>query len=201
MNYTRSVLWHERTRYLAGVVAVAFSATLIYLQFGMLLGLFSLTSTPIDHATADIWISHPRVHSVDLGRPIPLRWQGRLAVQPEVVHTEAYLLGVVELEKPGQRPQLCTVIGPRLGEHSVGAPRELTPRMRQLLSEKGAIVVDAADLGALGLTGVGDTAQVFGHRVKVVEVFRGGTLRSLALPYLVCSVETARWLLGRLTLN
>lgn len=84
MNYTRSTLWHERSRFLPGMVAVAFSATLIYLQCGMLLGLISLTSTPIDHAPAEIWISHPQVNSVDLGRAIPPRWQGRLAVQPEV---------------------------------------------------------------------------------------------------------------------
>ncbi len=198
MNYTLSTLWHERSRFLPGMVAVAFSATLIYLQFGMLLGLFALTSTPIDHAPAEIWITHPQINSVDLGRAIPLRWQGRLALQPEVTESEAYFLGIVELEKPGKRPRLCTVIGPRLHGDSLGAPRELTPRMREMLSEKGAIVVDAGDLEALGLTGVGDVADVFGHRVRVVDVFPKGTLRSLAMPYVVCSMDTAELLFGRL---
>jgi putative ABC transport system permease protein len=197
MNYTRSTLWHERSRYQAGVMAVAFSATLIYMQFGMLFGLFSLTSTPIDHAPAEIWLTHPQINSVDLGRPIPLRWQGRLALQPEVVRTEPYFMGIVELEKQGRRPRLCTLLGPRLDEKSLGAPRELSPVMRQLLSEKGSVVVDEAELETLGLTGVGDVADVFGYRVRVVGVLPWGTLRSLAMPYLICSMETAQMLYER----
>ncbi len=194
LNYTLSTLWHERSRFQAAVLAVAFSATLIFLQFGILFGLFSLTSGPIDHAPADVWLTHPQIHSVDLGRPIPLRWQGRLALQPEVVRTEPYYLGIVELEKPGKRPQLCTLIGSRLDPESIAAPRALTRQMRQSLSEKGAIAADAAELSTLGLTGVGDTADVYGYRVKLVAILPRGTLRSLAMPYLVCSMETAQQL-------
>ena len=48
MAYTLSTLWYERQRYLPGVLAVAFSALLIALQCGLLLGLFSITSIPVD---------------------------------------------------------------------------------------------------------------------------------------------------------
>ena len=56
MPYSLATLWHERNRYLPAVLAVAFSALLIALQCGLLLGLFSITSTPIDHAGADLWV-------------------------------------------------------------------------------------------------------------------------------------------------
>src|SRR5271165_3594034 len=80
MPYSLATLWHERQRFLPGVLAVAFSALLIALQCGLLLGLFSITSLPIDHTTADVWVGHPEVPSVDLGRPIPDAWQAYLAM-------------------------------------------------------------------------------------------------------------------------
>ena len=56
MSYALSTLWYERQRYLPAVLAVAFSCLLIALQCGLLLGLFSITSIPIDESSADIWV-------------------------------------------------------------------------------------------------------------------------------------------------
>src|SRR6202011_5608169 len=76
-GYTFPILWHERSRFLTGVLAVAFSALLITVQCGMLLGVFSIMSLPVDHAArefkggeaVDVWVGHPTVLSVDLGLP------------------------------------------------------------------------------------------------------------------------------------
>ncbi len=57
MSYSLTTLWYERNRFMPGILAVAFSALLIALQCGLLLGLFSITSIPIDHTPADIWVS------------------------------------------------------------------------------------------------------------------------------------------------
>src|SRR5215470_1563170 len=92
MSYALATLWYDRSRFLPGVLAVAFSALLIALQCGLLLGLFSITSLPIDTTRADIWVGHPEVLSVDLGRPIPVAWQYLLG-QPEVERTEIYMQG------------------------------------------------------------------------------------------------------------
>ncbi len=50
MFYSLKTLWYERQRYLPGALAVSFSAVLIALQGGLLLGLFAITSIPIDHS-------------------------------------------------------------------------------------------------------------------------------------------------------
>ena len=63
MSYSLATLWHERSRFLPGVLAVAFGALLIALQCGLLLGLFSITSIPIDHTRADIWVGNPPLKS------------------------------------------------------------------------------------------------------------------------------------------
>jgi putative ABC transport system permease protein len=192
MIFSLATLWHDRVRFLPGVLAVAFSALLIMLQGGLLLGLFSLTSTPIDHATADVWVGHPTVTSVELGRPISERWVNRVAMEPGVLQAEPYLQAFVVLQKPDGGSELCTVIGTRLDGDALGAVRQLTPELRERLAEPGAVVADASDLERLGFQAVGDQGEVQGHRIRLVGVVHG--LRSLGAPYLFCSIRTARLL-------
>src|SRR5262245_60582523 len=127
MSYALATLWHERQRFLPGVLAVAFSALLIALQCGLLLGLFSITSIPIDNSNADIWVSHPQVPSVDLGRPIPDSLLSYLSY-PEIEHTEVYIVGFGYWYKPTGGLELCLIIGSRLEPDSLGALNALTPQ-------------------------------------------------------------------------
>jgi putative ABC transport system permease protein len=193
MAYSLKTLVHERHRFLPGILAVAFSALLIALQCGLLLGLFAITSIPIDRTRAHIWMGAPEVLSVDLGRPIPESHLGRLVSQPEVEHPEVYLQGFTYWAKPNGGSELCLVIGSHLEDGSLGTVGELTPELRDRLSEPGAIVVDEGELGRLGIKGIGDTAEIAGRRVRVVGLVRG--LKSLAGPYIFCSHSTAQRLL------
>src|SRR5439155_1397861 len=165
MSYALTTLLHERQRYLPAVAAVAFSALLIALQCGLLLGLFSITSMPIDRNKADVWMGAPGVLSVDLGRPIREGYLGRMAAQPEIERCEVYLQGFAYWSKRDGSTELCMVIGSRLGEDSLGAVDRLTADHRALLTEPGTIVVDESDKGRLGITAIGDTAEVSGARV------------------------------------
>ncbi len=192
-SYSLTTLWYERARYLPGVLAVAFSSLLIALQCGLLMGLFAITSIPIDHTHADVWMGAPKVLSVDLGEPIPEGLFARLQNQPEVERTEFYIQGFSYWSKPGGGRELCMIIGSNLREDSLGRVDELDPDLRSKLSEPGSVVVDESDLGRLGVNGVGDTAEIAGPKgpraVKIVGLTRG--LKSLAGPYVFCSHATA----------
>jgi len=190
MSYALATLWYERQRYLPGVLAVAFSALLIALQCGLLLGLFGITSMPIDHSRADIWMGTPSVLSVDLGRPINTSFLARMATNPEVAKCEVYVQGFTYWAKPDGGNELCLVIGFRLEEDSLGRIDEVTPELCARLTEPDSIVVDDSDVGRLGITGVGDTVEVAGHRVRVVGLTKG--CKSLAGPYVFCSIYTAQ---------
>src|SRR6185436_9920286 len=112
MSYSLATLWHDRQRFLPGVLAVGFSALLIALQFGLLLGLFSITSMPIDRTKADIWMGAPGVLSVDLGESIRGSHVGRIAkYRDEVERAEPYLQGFAYWAKPTGGRELCMVIG------------------------------------------------------------------------------------------
>src|SRR5262245_57600674 len=190
MSYSLTTLWYERQRYLPGVLAVGFSTLLIALQCGLLLGLFSITSIPIDHSRAHVWVGSNDVPSVDLGRAIPEQYLGRLASLPEVEPPEIYIQGFACWVKPKGGSELCVIMGSRLEDGSMGAVDELSPRLRALLTEPGTVVVDEAELDRLGIDGVGATAEIGGQRVRVVGLVRG--LKSLAGAYIFCSVRTAR---------
>jgi putative ABC transport system permease protein len=192
MPYSLAMLWHQRRRFLPAVVAVAFSAVLIAVQCGLLLGIFSLFSMPVDRSRADLWVGYPGIRSVDLALPIPAAWKSRLEVQPGVERVEPYVCGSV-LWGTREGVETCSVIGTRLDDGALGPVGELTPDLRARLAEPDTIVVDESALTALGLRGVGDVGEVAGRRVRVVGLVRG--LRGIAGPYLFCSTATARHLL------
>jgi putative ABC transport system permease protein len=193
MSYALATLWFDRQRYIPGVLAVGFSALLIALQCGLLLGLFSITSIPVDYTSADVWVGAPEVLSVDLGRPIPQSFLSRVANQPEVEAVEIYLQGFAYWSKPDGGTELSLVIGSRLEADSMGAVGKLTPELRARLTEPSSIVVDEGELSRLGIRGIGDVVEISGHHVRVVGLVSG--LKSLAGPYVFCSVNTARPLL------
>ncbi len=192
MSYALATIWYERQRFLPAVLAVAFSCLLIALQVGLLVGLFSVTSIPIDNSSADLWVTHPEVAAVDLGRPIPEAWQSYLNISG-IERIEPYLQAFCYWDKPTGGMELCLVIGTRLGPDAFGPIRQLTTSHRTKLAEIGAVVVDRGEFGRLGITKVGQTAEINGKRVRVVGTVTG--LRSLAGPYVFCSVETARTLI------
>jgi putative ABC transport system permease protein len=194
MSFSLATLWHERNRFLPGVLAVAFSALLITVQFGILLGLLSLTSVPVDLATADLWIGDPQALSVDVTESIPESWLTRVQAQPEVYRVEKYLIWLMMADKPGSQRSICLVIGTRQDDGSLGAMPQLGPDLRAKLSEPGSVVVDESDREKLGFAAVGDYAEVMHHRIRLVGTVSG--VHSLAAPYLFCSVETAQKLIG-----
>src|SRR6478609_8157829 len=99
MSYALQTLWHERSRYSSGVLAVTFSATLIALQCGLLLGLFKVSSLPVDSTSADLWVGSQGVPSVDLGKPIPISYLTRVEGTPGVTSVELYIANFANLAK------------------------------------------------------------------------------------------------------
>ncbi len=200
MSYSLTTIWYERQRFLPAILAVAFSAVLVAVQAGLVLGLISMMSLPVDRATADVWVGYPGVRSVDLGRPVPERWVARLAAQPEIERAEGAVLGFSLWTRPGLTPgtttsEVCTIVGTRLDPNSLAAVEAVRtdPDLLARLSEPRAVVVDESELGRLGIRGPGEDADIFGIRVRVVGLVRG--YKSLGGPYIFCSLDTARVLL------
>jgi putative ABC transport system permease protein len=192
MIYALKILWRERTRYLAAVLAVLFSALLIAVQCGLLLGLLMYASLPIDRTSADLWVTTADAPSLGLGRPIPEEWLNRVIGQPGVERAEVFLEGGGTWHKPDQgSAEPCMILGARIEPDSLGAMTGLTPELRLLLSEPDAVVIDESEVPKLGLkTGKDEYAEISDHRVRVVGTLRG--FRGVTNPFVFCSVQTCR---------
>jgi putative ABC transport system permease protein len=189
MGYALATVWHERNRYLPGVVAVTFSALIVFVPTGVLLGLFNQTSASVDHAPAQLWVGHPNTRCLDLPRSIPARWLARLYEHPAIERAETCVLALALVDDVRrERSESVTVVGVRLGQESLGLPggSRLAPGVREALATPGAVAADPEDKLALG---PGDSVEVLGRRVCLAGPVH---LRSLAAPYLFCSEDTAR---------
>src|SRR5437868_5733416 len=172
MSYALQTLWHERQRYASGVFAVTFSAVLIALQCGLLLGLFKITSIPIDYTSADIWVGSHAVQSVDLGKPIPESYLTRVDGTPGVRSTESYIANFANFTKPTGGTELCFLLGSSLDDDAAGAAKVLTPELRLALTENDTIAVDESDIKRLALDRDGE-AKINGKKVRLVGTVKG----------------------------
>ena len=195
MSYALQTLWHERQRYASGVLAVTFSAVLIALQCGLLLGLFKITSIPIDNTTADLWVGSQEVPAVDLGKPIPTWYLSRVAGRPGVTSVELYIANFANFTKPAGGTELCYLLGFDPDPGSAGAATALTREQLNALTMPDAVIVDQSDVKRLGFDNPEGKAKINGKEVKLVGTVKG--LKSLAAPWVFCcSQHTARHLLG-----
>lgn len=194
MLYSLAILWFERNRFLPAILAVSFSAVLIALQCGMLLGFISVSSRAIEGTSADLWIGSRNLPAIGFGEPIEDIWRSRLASQPEIAETETYVFGLGIWRRPEGGTESCYVIGSRLGEHSIGASNRLSSDIRDLLTFPGSFAVDETALVSLGLNGtIGETAEIFNKKVRLVAVLHGAG--SGLVPTIYCSLRTAYTLL------
>lgn len=194
MSYALQTLWHERARYASGVLAVTFSAVLIALQCGLLLGLFKITSIPIDNTTADLWVGSTAVPSVDLGKPIPTSYISRVASRPGVTSVELYIANFANFTKPTGGTELCFLLGSVLDDGAAGAATILTKEQREALTQPFTVIMDESDVKRLALNSPEGKPKINGREVTVVGTVKG--LKSLAAPWMFCSLYTARQLLG-----
>lgn len=201
MPYSLPMVWRDRQRFLPAVLAVTFSAVLIAVQCGLLLGILFYVSLPIAHSRADIWLTTADSSSLSLVQPLPQAWLLRLAGQPEVERTEPYLIGAGSWHKPGQGSlETCLIVGTRLDEGSLGVIESISAPVRTRLTEPGTVVVDEGSLAKLGMRrGSGEVAEINGNRVRVVGTVHG--FEGITFLYVFCSLQTARTLLPPYQLN
>lgn len=193
MRYALATIRHDRKRYFAGVCAIAFAAVLTAMQTGILIGLVSTVSAPVDRSTADVWLAAPKTQSCDGGWPISKRWRNRMIAHPEIEATDEFVEAFSYWKHPDVGVVLCLVVGCNLDEDNLGPSDILTPEQRIALTEPNAVIVDRVDGRRLGVRHVGELAEIRGRRVRVVGFVED--MGSMTGPYVFCSRPTARRML------
>lgn len=196
VSIARSSLRYEWKRYLAAVLAVAFSGLLVLVQLGLLLGMVGSFTSVVDQANADLWVVEGRTESFDLAREMPRRYEMRLRTHPEVESVQPLAFAWTDWRRPDGGRVTIYLIGLDVGSNSLSLPKSFDPALRSALEPIGSVVVDAGDLNKLGV-GIGDVAEVSGHRVRVAGVTHG--MRAIGGAYVFVSRATAATLLGEMS--
>jgi putative ABC transport system permease protein len=189
----RKTLLHEWRRFLPAALAIGFSGLLQLVQAGLVLGIFSGAASYVSDSTADIWLGYPGTQSVDMGRPIDASLETRLLMDPEVTRVEPFVLVDGDWRASGSGGVSIYVSGIDPGAGGLMFARVVSPELRSRLGRPGAVIVDRADMGKLGVA-LGDHATINGQRVVVVGITAG--LRALGATNVIASLDTARALAG-----
>ncbi len=199
LPYAVKIVLREPRRFLPAVLAITFSAVLVSMQSGMLLGFLRSSARPIERVRADLWVGSRELPAIGFSHAIDETWYARLASQPEIDLVEPYLYGITMWHRDDGGLEQCYIVGTRLNEHSIGRLQDLTASQWSKLGEVGAVALYDPDRRLLGLSkGVGSHGEIGGSRVEVVAIMESEIKAAGLMPGLVCSLRTARRLLPML---
>ncbi len=188
-------LFHDRVRLAVTLIGILFSIVLVAVQLGLYFGSSRMITANIDHAKADLWITAYGAKSYEDGgllltpreRHIALGTPGVKAVVPLVVAFQ-------EWRKPSGGSTRVVVVGTDAEDGGL-APWALAEGSWSDIKSPESIGVDKTYLGELGISGVGDTAQIGMGRVRVRALTDG--IRSFTqAPYVFTPINRARQLIG-----
>ena len=199
MSLALATLIYEWRRYLAAIIALAFSGMMVLAFSGLFAGIIHSELATWERARADLVVLPPNVKSVvnnGGGDALPSRVKPLIYLNPEVLDVEPIRGGGAQWitsPKPGQkRVQLwIQTFGVEPYPGSVTLPRDFTEAERVGLMEPGAVAVDASALKQLGVQ-PGDEISLGHHSAWVRVVLHG--YQTPEQPMVVMSDETMRLL-------
>lgn len=172
VSLARKSLIYDWRRYLAAVLAVAFSSLMVIVQLALLLGLFQTVSTVVDRAGADLWVCEGNIQSFDLARDMPERFEFYVRSNKSVARVERMLMGMGDWRTPEGGRVTVTMFGVDVGEESLGFPRGVSDELRRALRQAGTALIDRTDIVKLGVE-KDRRVEINGRRMDVVGVIEG----------------------------
>jgi putative ABC transport system permease protein len=179
MSLALATLIYEWRRYLAAVIALAFSGLLILAQVGMFTGIVQAATATIDRSRADLMIMPAKSESLINSGPssLPRRIGPQLYLNPNVAEVASFDGGGGRWtnQPKGDQKQITTFVQVNMVDTEAGAltlPVDYPESVRMALMEPNAIAVDRSALGRLGVK-LGDSAALNGKTVRVRALLEG----------------------------
>jgi len=187
-------LFHDRLSLTVTLTGIVFAVVLIAIQCGLYLGVERMIAAMLDQAEADLWIVPLGTKSFD--DPTFLIGHEKYAVlsTPGVESVEELVVNFANWHKPKGGITAVLLIG---SDHMNGSlkPWNIVEGSINDLRAPSSIAVDDTYFADLGVTKIGDVAEINDTRVKVAAVTHG--IRSFTtLPYIFTSLARARALTG-----
>ncbi len=188
-------LFHDRIRLAVTLIGILFSVVLVAVQLGLYFGARKMIVGMVENANAQLWVMTSGAKSFEEGG-VSLRSTDRHAVLsvPGVEAAVPIIVSFTEWRKPNGSMTTAIVVGSDVESGGL-APWGLIAGSRASINEPGGVAVDRSYLSDLGVTGIGDTAEIQQSRVRITAITEG--IRSFTMaPFVFTTLNRARGLLG-----
>src|SRR5688500_481135 len=188
-------LFHDRIRLAVTLIGILFSIVLVAVQLGLYLGSSRMITAMIERANGELWVTAYGAKSFEDGGVLltPRERHAALAT-PGVKAVIPMIVAFAEWRKPSGGSTRVVVVGTDAEDGGL-APWALSEGTWQNIEAPEGIAVDRSYLKELGISGIGDTAQIATGRVRV-RALTDGVRSFTQSPYVYTPLSRARSLIG-----
>src|SRR5579885_3688413 len=187
-------LFHDRLRFIATTVGIVFSVVLVMVQMGLYFGFGEMVTKVIDHTTADLWVVRKGTKCFEDPSLLNTNLQRTIGNVDGVANVSTLVIGFSDWHLPSGELTPIFVIGSDLSQPTL-QPWSVVEGSVKALSEPNSVAVDRSYADRLGISKVGETAQIRGKSVRVAAVTAG--IRSFkTTPLVFTDLRNARGFLG-----
>jgi putative ABC transport system permease protein len=165
-------LFHDRVRLAVTLTGVVFAVVLIVVQLGLYVGFSRTTTALVDNSRADLWVVSKNVPYIEQGIPFSERKLYTVRATPGVAEAQNYIVRFSRWKRDDGQEEAIQVVGVN-PESTMGQAWNIVAGKREDLKVDDSVFVDRIYFPKLGVTGLGDTGEILGHRARVVGLTQG----------------------------
>ena len=187
-------LLHDRLRLAATLIGIVFSIVLVTVQMGLYLGFGRMVTVVIDHAETDLWIMTKGGTSFEGPSVLDMKDRDSALATAGVDRATQVVTGFADWRLPGGALTPVMVVGIDLNSPGL-KPWNIVEGRLETLAVTGAVAVDLAYADRLGVSRIGETAEIRQRPVSVAVLTEG--IRSFTTtPYIFMELDAARAVTG-----
>jgi putative ABC transport system permease protein len=184
-------LFHDRVRFVATLIGIIFSVTLVTGQLGLFLGFERMVTAMIDRAHADLWIAPVDTKSFEATALLDGHERFQALPIEGVREVIPVIIGFAYWRKPNDgslTPVL--LIGVQSGSGGL-QPWNVVEGTPDDLSTPDAVAIDQSYFERLGIARIGEYGEIADQKARVAVVTKG--IRSFTTtPYVFALLDRAR---------
>ena len=184
-------LFRDRIRLITTLIGIIFSVVLVTVELGLFMGFERTVTMMIDHARADIWIGPAQTKSFEAAWFLKGRERFQALPVEGVTDVSPVMVGFNYWRKPDGSSLVPVFLVGIEPESDALQPWNIVAGTLADLESPDAVAVDETYFDRLGVTGVGDQAELGDRKARVAAVTKG--IRSFATtPYVFAPIDRVR---------
>src|SRR6516164_10235688 len=136
----RRNLVHDKVRLAVTVTGIVFAVVLIVVELGLFVGFTQTTTSLIDNAGVDLWVTSEHVPYIELGAPLSERKLYQVRAVPGVADAQKFINRWTQWKRPDGRQESVQVVGIN-PDSPLGGPWNLVAGSVADLKQPDAIIV------------------------------------------------------------